>query len=131
MGAKRFALWNQDTSAERPDRPARECARSDIARMLPNKTPSPLRPEQVAPLRISLVEIDGIDDPVGPKTAKISAKLAPGGQYPHGLVVADRDRPDRALAVAAVFVAVAQRDFLSFMDLRACPRHVDAIRLLA
>src|SRR5215472_7198791 len=106
-------------------------ATSDIARMLPNQAPSPLCPEQVAPLRISLVEIDGVDDAVGPKAAKIRPKLAPGGQYPHGLVIADRDRPDRALAMAAVFVAVAQRDFLSLMNLRPGPRHVDVIRLLA
>src|SRR6516162_6755634 len=104
---------------------------SDIARILPNETPSPLRSEQVAPFRISLVEVDGVDDAVGPKAAKIGPKLAPGGQYPHGLVIADRNRPDRALAVAAVFVAVAQRDFLSLMNLRPRPRHVDAIRLFA
>src|SRR5438477_9257877 len=99
--------------------------------MLPNETPSPLCSEQVASLRIFLVEIGSVDDPVGPETAKIRPKLAPASQYPHGLVIADRDRPDCALAVAAVFVAVAQRDFLSLMDLCPCPRHVDAIGLLA
>ena len=45
-------------------------------------------------------------------------------------MIADGDRPYRALAVTAVFVAIVQRDFPSFVNLRARPRHVDAVRFL-
>src|SRR6266550_9042796 len=95
---------------------------SDIARMFPDQAPSPSRPEQVTPLGIFFVEIKGIDDAVGSKAAKITAQFAPCRQYPHRFVIADRDRPDRAFAVAAVFVAIAQRDFPSFVNLRTRPR---------
>src|ERR1019366_2376271 len=104
---------------------------SDLLRLLPDQAPSPSRPEQVAPLRIFFVEIGRIDDTVGSKTAKIAAQLAPCRQYPHGFVIADGDRPDVALAVAAMFVAIAQADFPAFVNLRARPRHVDAVRLFA
>src|SRR6202158_4679111 len=104
--------------------------RSGVARRFPDQAPSPLRPEQVTPLRISFVEIAGVDDTVGAKAAKIPAQLAPWRHQPHGFEIADGDRPDGAFAVAAVFVAVAQRDFLSFVNLRTRPRHVDATSFL-
>jgi hypothetical protein len=66
-------------SAERRDRPVR-VGDSGVARMFPNKAPSPFRPEQVAPFRIFLVEIDGVDDPVGSKAAKIPAQFTPSRQ---------------------------------------------------
>src|SRR6266403_3196324 len=108
----------------------REMHLSSIARMFPDQAPSPSRPEQVTPLGISFVEINGVDDAVGSKTAKIAAQLAPRRQNPHRFVIADRDRPDRAFAVTAVFVAIVQRDFPSFVNLRARPRHVDAVGFL-
>src|ERR1700733_7886612 len=118
------------SSAERADRPAALHV-SGVARLFPDHASSPFRPEQVAPLRIFFVEIDGVDDAVGPKAAKIAAQLAPCRQYPHGFVITDGDRPDMAFAVAAMFVAITQADFLAFVNLRAGPRHVDAVRLLA
>src|SRR5579863_724186 len=99
--------------------------------MLPNQASPPLRAQQIAPLRIFLVEIDRIDDPVGSKAAEVAAQLTPGREQPHGFEIADRDRPDRAFAVAALFVAIAKRDFLALMNLRPGPRHVDAVRFLA
>src|SRR5713101_5072631 len=69
----------------------------------------------------------GVDDTVGSKAAKIPAQLAPCRQQPHGLEIADGDRPDGAFAVAAVFVAIAQRDLLAFVNLRPRSRHVDAV----
>src|ERR1700737_4364877 len=103
---------------------------SGIARMFPDQAPSPFRPEQVTPLRISLVEIHGVNDAVGSKTAKIPAQLAPCRQKPYGFEIADGDRPDGAFAVTAVFVAIAQRYFLSFVNLSTRPYHVDAVRFL-
>src|SRR5258705_9947576 len=90
---------------------------SEIARMFPDQAPSPSRSEQVTPLGIFFVEIQGVDDTVGSKAAKIRAQLAPCRQNPHRFVVADGDRPDGAFAVTAVLVAIAQRDFPSFVDL--------------
>src|ERR1700730_19140748 len=115
-----------ERSASRP----RDVRLSGIARMFPDQAPSPSRPEQVTPLGIFLVEILGVDDAVGSKTAKITAQLAPCRQKPDRFVIADGDRPDGAFAVAAVFVAIAQGDFLSPVNLRARSRHVDAVSLL-
>src|SRR5258708_12812534 len=99
--------------------------------MFPDQTPSPSRSEQVTPLGIVLVEIQRVDDTVGSKAPKIPAQFAPCRQKPHGFEIADGDRPDGAFAVTAVFVAIAQCDFLSFVNLRTRPRHVDAVRLFA
>src|SRR6266852_5701599 len=108
----------------------RELHASGIARMFPDQAPSPSRSEQVAPLGISFVEIQGVDDTVGSKTAKIPAQLAPCRQKPHRFEIADGDRPDRAFAIPAVFVAIVQRDFLAFVNLRTRPCHVDAVSFL-
>src|SRR5882724_9740771 len=91
--------------------------RSGILWGLPDQTSAPFRPQQVAPLRIFFVVIDSIDDAVGAETAEILAQFAPRRQNPHRLVVADRDRPDGALALAAMFVAVGQGDLLAFVDI--------------
>src|SRR5260370_38473904 len=109
----------------------RELRVSGIARMFPDQAPSPSRSEQVTPLGIVFVEIVRVDDTVGSKAAKIPAQFAPCRQNPHGFEIADGDRPDGAFAVTAVFVALAQCDFLSFVNLRMLPRHVDAVRFLA
>src|SRR5258708_805377 len=106
----------------------RELHLSSIARMFPDQAPSPSRSEQVTPLGIVLVEIQSVDDTVGSKAAEIPAQLAPCRQKPHGFEIADGDRPDGAFAVTAVFVAIAQCDLLSFVNLRTRPRHVDAVR---
>src|ERR1700675_4127835 len=108
----------------------REVRLSGIARMFPDQAPSPSRPEQVTPLGIFLVEIHGGNDAVGSKTAKIPAQLAPCRQQSYGLEIADGDRPDGAFAVTAVFIAIAQRDFPSLVNLRARPCHVDAVSFL-
>src|SRR6266478_1662065 len=106
------------------------CAISEIARMFPDQAAPPFRPEQVTPLGISFVEINGVDDAVGSKAPKIAAQLAPRRQNPNRFVITDRDWPYRALAVTAVFVAIVQRDFLAFVNLRTRPRHVDAVSFL-
>src|SRR6202163_2787853 len=103
---------------------------SDVARMFPDQASPPSCPEQVPPLGIFFVEVQGVDDAVGTKAAKIRAQLAPCRQNPHRFVIADGDRPDGAFAVAAPFVAIAQRDFLALVNLRARPRHVDAVSFL-
>src|SRR5258706_12796514 len=113
------------------DRPVGRTSASSVARRLPDQAPSPPRSKQVTPLGIFFVEMHGVDDAVGPKTAKIPAQLAPRRQQPHRFEIADGDRPDGAFAVAAVFVAIAQRDFLSFVNLCPRPHHVDAIRFPA
>src|ERR1700687_1406693 len=100
---------------------------SDIFGRLPDQAPAPSRPKQVAPLRVFLVVIHRIDDTVGPETAEILAQLAPRRQQPNRLEIAHRNRPDGALAVAAMFVAVEQRDLLALVNLRARSHHVDAV----
>src|SRR5437763_7162211 len=97
----------------------------------PDQALAPSRPQDVAPLRISFVEVIGVDDTVGPKTPKILAQLAPGREQPHRFEIADRNRPDRAFAVTALLIAIVQRDFLALVNLRPCPHHVDAVRLSA
>src|SRR5436853_3336166 len=96
---------------------------------LPDQAPPPFRAQDVAPLRIFFVVVDRVDDAVGAETAEILAQFAPRRQYPHRLVIADRDRPDRALAVTAVLVAVVQRDLFALVDLRAGPHHVHTVGL--
>src|SRR3954471_24573059 len=90
---------------------------SGILGRFPDQAPPPFRPQDVAALRIFFVVVHGIDDAIGAETAEILAQLAPRREYPHGLVIADRDRPDGALAAAAVLVAIVQRDFLALVDL--------------
>src|SRR6184192_4160388 len=102
---------------------------SGIFRRFPDQAAPPFRPQDVAPLRISFVVVDRVDDAVGAETAEILAQFAPRREYPHRLVIADRDRPDRALAVAAMLVAIVQRDLFALVDLRPCPHHVDAVGL--
>src|ERR1700733_11194935 len=103
----------------------------DIARLFPDQASAPSRFEQIAPLGVFFVEMLGIDHAVGSKAAEILAQFAPCRENPHRFVIADRNWPDRAFAVAAVFVAVAQRDFLALVNLRPGPRHVDAVGLPA
>src|SRR5882672_244394 len=93
---------------------------SGILRRFPDQAPPPFRAQDVAPFRIFFVVIDRIDDAVGAETAEILPQFAPCRQYPHRLVIADRDRPDRALAAAAMLVAIVQRDLLALVDLRPC-----------
>src|SRR5450432_832524 len=106
-------------------------AGSDILWLLPDQASSPFRAQRFASFGIFLVEIIRLDDAVGAEAAKIPPQFAPGGENPHRFVVADRDRPNRAFGVAALFVAVAQRDLLALVNLRPCPRHVDAVGLAA
>src|SRR5215212_10871188 len=82
---------------------------SSIFGRFPDQAAPPFRPQEVAPLRIFFVVVNRVDDAVGAETAEILAQFAPRREYPHRLVIADRDRPDGALAVAAVLVAVVQR----------------------
>src|SRR5260370_8364484 len=109
------------------DRPIGRSSASSVARRFPDQAPSPSRSEQVTPLGVFFVQMHGVDDPVGSKAAKIPAQLAPCRQQPHGLEIANGDRPDGAFAVTAMFVAIAQRDLLSFVNLRPRSRHVDAV----
>src|SRR6185437_7221811 len=95
----------------------------------PDHALPPARAQDVASFRIFLFEIIGIEDAVGAEAAEILAQLAPARQQPHCFVVADRDRPDRALGGAALLVAIMQRDLPALVNLRARPDHVDAVRL--
>src|SRR4051795_7579603 len=101
-----MALYNRIETARRP---------SGILRRFPDQASAPFRPQQVAPLRIFLVVIDRVDDAVRAETAEILAQFTPGRENPHRFVIADRYRPDRALAFAAVFVAVVQGDLLALV----------------
>src|ERR1700759_2384766 len=102
---------------------------SRILRPFPDQALAPARAQDVAALGIFLVEIIRVHDAVGAKTAEILAQLAPGREQPHRFEIADRDRPDGALGVAAVLVAIMQRDLLALMNLRARLYHVDAVGL--
>src|SRR6186713_2985530 len=102
---------------------------SGIFGRFPDQAAPPFRPQDVAPLRIFFVVVLGIDDAVGAETAEILAQFAPCREDPHRLVIADRDRPDRALAVTAVLVAIVQRDLPALVDLRPRTNHVDPVRL--
>src|SRR6266403_2405701 len=108
-------------SAECRDRPAGRAGGcvSGVARRLPDQASAPFRPECIAALWVLFVEIHRVDDAVGSKTAKILAQFAPGRQKPHRLEIADGNRPDGALAVTTVFVAITQRDLLSLVNMRA------------
>src|SRR6186713_2386481 len=102
---------------------------SSIFGRFPDQAAPPFRPQEVAPFRVFFVVVDRVDDAVGAETAEILAQFAPRREYPHRLVIADRDRPDRALAVAAVLVAIVQRDLFALVDLRPRTNHVDPVRL--
>src|SRR5215208_3214163 len=91
---------------------------SSIFGRFPDQAAPPFCPQEAAPSRVFFVVVDRVDDAVGAETAEILAQFAPRREYPHRLVVADRDRPDRALAVAAVLVAIVQRDLFALVDLR-------------
>src|SRR5215211_3358600 len=94
----------------------RQVSLSGVFGRFPDQAAPPFRPQDVAPLRIFFVVVDRVDDAVGAETAEILAQFAPRREYPYCLVIADRDRPDGALAVAAVLVAVVQRDLLALVD---------------
>src|SRR6185437_17051072 len=98
-----------------------------IFRPFPDHALPPPRAQDIAPLRVFVVEIIGIYDAISAKAAKILAQLAPGREQPHRFEIADRDRPDRALGGPALLVAVMQRDLLAFVNMRACLHHVDAV----
>src|SRR3984957_8687478 len=100
---------------------------SIVARLFPDQALPPSGAQQVAPFRIFFAEVIRLDDAVGAEAAEGVAQLAPRRHYPHRLVIADRDWPDRTLAVAALFVAVAQHDLSALVNLRARPYHVDAV----
>src|SRR5262249_59394590 len=102
---------------------------SIVFRWAPDEALPPFGAQHVAPFRISLVEIGRFHHAVGAEAAEIAAQLAPGREQAHRLEIADRDRPDRALAIAALLVAIAQGDFLAFVDLRAGAHHVHAVGL--
>src|SRR6267378_1808021 len=72
--------------------------------------PPPFRPQNARPLGIALVEKPGSRHPVRAEASEVLAQLAPGDQVADGLHVADRHRPDDTLALAALLVAIAQRD---------------------
>src|SRR3981189_1203052 len=86
--------------------------RSGILWRFPDQASAPFRAQEVAPFRIFFVVVHCVDDAVGAETAEILAQFAPRRQNPHRLVVPDRNRPDGALALAAMFVAVGHRDLL-------------------
>src|SRR4029077_20444080 len=103
--------------------------RSIVFRRTPDQTLPPLRAQHVAPFRISLVEIDRVYHAIGAEAAKIVAQLAPRSEQAHRLEIADGDRPDRTLAVAALLGAIAPRDLLALVDLGARAHHVHAVGL--
>src|SRR5262249_39136298 len=100
---------------------------SGVLWTFPDHALPPARAQDVASLGIFLLEIVGIENAVGAEAAEIPAQLAPARQQPHRFVIADRDRPDRALGGAALLVAIMQRDLLALVDLRARLDHVDAV----
>src|SRR5262249_43936594 len=101
---------------------------SIVAGLFPDQNLTPSGTQHVAPFGISLAEIIRLDDAVGAEAAEVVAQLAPRREQPHRFEIADGDRPDRTLAVATLLIAIAQCDLPAFVNLRARPRHVDAIR---
>src|ERR1700743_3664613 len=100
---------------------------SIVTRPPPDQYLPPSGTQQVAPLRIFLAQIVRLDDAVGAEAAEVVAQFAPRRKQPHRFEIADGDRPDRALAVATLLVAIAQRDLPALVNLRARPCHVDAV----
>src|SRR5690348_11863525 len=76
--------------------------------------PSP--PQLLWTAIITLVEKRRGDNAIGAEMPESLAQLAPGGQQPHCLCITDNGRPDDALALAALFVAVANGDLPAIAD---------------
>src|SRR6267142_1794043 len=89
--------------------------------------PPPFCSQGARPLGIAVVEKPGSRHPVRAEASEVLAQLAPGDQVADSLHVADRHRPDDALALAALLVAIAQRDLPTSMYLAAHTRHIEAI----
>ena len=88
---------------------------SGILRPFPDQALPPARAQDVAPLRIFLVEIIGVDDAVGAEAAEILAQLAPGREQPHRLV----DSRPRSARSCARWRGPARRDNAARSS---CPR---------
>src|SRR5207245_8324768 len=80
-----------------------------VCRFVAVQGATPSRPQDARPLGVALVEEACRGHPVRPEASEVLAQLAPGDQVTDGLHVADRHRPDDALALAALLLAVAQR----------------------
>src|SRR6516164_5147627 len=80
--------------------------------------PPPFRTKRARPLGIAFVEEPRRNHPVRPKASEALAQFAPSDQMAHGLHVSHRHRPNDALALAALFVAIIEPDFPACVNLR-------------
>src|SRR5215207_6496330 len=71
---------------------------------------APFLQHRLASARIALLGHVEHDDSVGSEVAEVLAQFAPRHDHPHLLEEAQGERPDRALAVGAVVVAIAEPD---------------------
>src|SRR6185437_1160151 len=106
-GGVRAAAAGAGASLIRPAPPASSCScpLHFLAHLLP-----PLGGETGARHRIALGGEIGGAHAVGAEAAERLAQFAPRDHDPHHVPVADRDRPDQALAFAALFVAIGDAD---------------------
>src|SRR5947207_7966234 len=100
-------------------------AASGVRRLYAVERPPPFRPQCARPLGVAFVQEPRGDHPVGPKASEVLAQFAPGDQMANCLHVPHRNRPNDALALAALFVAIKQIDFPARMNLRSHPRHIE------
>ena len=80
------------------------------------ETGEPLRSERRRSWRIGLVEDIGRDDTVEAERAEILTQFAPGGKQSCGVEIADRYRPDDALADPVPLVAIGETDLAAAAD---------------
>jgi len=67
----------------------------------------PPGPQFTGAAAVTLVRKAGGDDAIRPDVPELPPQFAPGGHEAHGLGIADDRRPDRALALMQMFVAIA------------------------
>lgn len=65
------------------------------------------RPQFTGTAAVTLFKKVGGDDAIRPDVPELPPQFAPGGDEAHGLGIADDGRPDCALALMQLFVAIA------------------------
>ena len=71
---------------------------------------APLFQQRVAAARVALFGDVQRDDAVDAKVANVAAQLAPRGDDANAIEIGQRKRPDRPIGVAALVVAIVDRD---------------------
>src|SRR5512144_68584 len=96
-------------------RPALRLAHPHLRRHLLH-LPPPAGAQHGRAFGIALLQELRLVDAVGAEAPEVLPQLAPADHQPHALMIADRERPDGALARPVLFVAVADADLAARAD---------------